>query len=95
MTKGTPPEYTLDYTLKWNPTVSSTSNLVTYTSQTAFDAAVCSMYKTNSVPSTSVFINNNSTGYATSNDKITSGVTITGVLLFSDLSGESVDPYYP
>ena len=51
------------------------------------------MYKTNTVPSTSVFINNNVTGYATNNDKITTGVAINGVLIFSDLSGESVDPY--
>lgn len=32
VTKGTPPEWTLDYSIKWNPTVSKTTNVVTFAS---------------------------------------------------------------
>lgn len=53
------------------------------------------MYKTQTVPTTSSFTNLNSTGYTTANDAVTAGIMLNGVPLFSSLSGERVDPFYP
>lgn len=94
VTKGTPPEWVLDWSIKWNPDVSSSSN-VTFASQSAFDNWVCAMEKTNAVPTTSVFSNLNTTGYSSTNDVITTGIAMNGVPIFSSVSGDLVDPYYP
>lgn len=53
------------------------------------------MGKTSTVPSTSVFVNNNYTGYSSANDYITTGIALNGVPIFSSVSGDLVDPYYP
>lgn len=53
------------------------------------------MTKTSTVPSTSSFVNLNTTGYTTANDAVTSGILLSGEALFSSLSGQRVDPFYP
>lgn len=53
------------------------------------------MTKCETVPTTSSFTNLNTTGYSTSNDYVTVGIMLDGVPMFSSVSGELVDPFYP
>lgn len=82
-------EQKLDFKFIFNP---ATKTKRTFSSQADFDNVACKPEKTSVIPSESEFTNMQ----GTANEVATiAGITINGVPIYSSISAENVDPYFP
>lgn len=90
-TPATVYSWTFDFSVIYNTDVKSKSASSTFTSQSQFDTAVCSVSKTSNVPAwASYSITSDSASLSTA-----TGVALNGVVILASSSTNNIDPFYP
>jgi hypothetical protein len=90
-TPNTVYSWTFDFTVKYNVDISSESASSTFSSQSTFDTAVCTVSKDSSVPSWADY------ALSSDSDSMTTafGVALNGVVILASSSTNNIDPFYP